>query len=190
MEALFWAVVRSQRCLAKGGGVVWVMEDVQGGFQNVRWEVVRDRIKGTAAEGWLGWLKTFFRKREFTIEWDGKKREQGRTNVRAPQGSPLSPVIFLINMAPILEEMEEDLTRARLSESLEGVVEIPSYVDDINGVICDWEESKNMVRVGGENSRDYREGGREMGAPSGKEKEGDSGAKKESEEEEERGGAC
>ena len=36
MEALFRAVVRSQRCLAKGRGVVWVMEDVQGGFQNVR----------------------------------------------------------------------------------------------------------------------------------------------------------
>ena len=139
MEALFRAVVRSQRCLAKGGGVVWVMEDVQGGFQNGRWEVVRDRISGTAVEGWLGWLKTFFRKREFTIEWDGKKRGRGRTNVGAPQGSPLSPVIFLIYMAPILEEMEENLTRARLSESPEGVVEIPSYMDDINGVICDRE---------------------------------------------------
>ena len=119
IEALFRAVVRSQRCLAKGGGVVWVMEDVQGGFQNVQWEVVRDRIKGTAAEGWLGWLKTFFRKREFTIEWDGKKRGQGRTNVGAPQGSPLSPVLFLIYMAPILEEMEKNLIRARLSESPE-----------------------------------------------------------------------
>jgi len=147
-EALFRAVVRSQRCLAKGGGVVWVMEDVQGGFQNVRWEVVRDRIKGTAAKGWLGWLETFFRKREFTIEWDGKIRGKGRTNVGAPQGSPLSPVIFLIYMAPILEEMEERLAREKLSESPEGVVEIPSYVDDINGVICDWEGSKDMTRVG------------------------------------------
>ena len=32
MEALFRAVVRSQRCLAKGRGVVWVMEDIQRGF--------------------------------------------------------------------------------------------------------------------------------------------------------------
>ena len=99
-------------------------------------------------EGWLGWLKTFFRKREFTIEWDGKKRGQGRTNVGAPQGLPLSPVIFLIYMALILEQMEENLTGARLSESPEGVVEIPSYVDDINGVICDWEGSKDMTRIG------------------------------------------
>ena len=51
-------------------------------------------------------------------------------------------------MAPILEEMEENLIRARLSESLEGVVEIPSYVDNINGVICNWEGSRDMARVG------------------------------------------
>ena len=51
-------------------------------------------------------------------------------------------------MAPILEEMEENLMRARLSESPEGVVEIPSYVDDINRVICYWEGSKDMARVG------------------------------------------
>ena len=68
MEVLFWAVVQLQRCLAKGGGMVWVMEDIKEGFQNIRWEVVRDRIRGTVAEGWLGWLKTFFRKREFTIK--------------------------------------------------------------------------------------------------------------------------
>ena len=86
--------------------VVWVMEGVKGGFQNVRWEVVRDRINGTTAEGWLRCLKTFFREREFTMEWDGKVRGKGRTNVGAPQGSPLWPVIFLIYMAPILEEME------------------------------------------------------------------------------------
>ena len=51
-------------------------------------------------------------------------------------------------MSPILEEMEERLIRARLSGSLEGMVEIPSYVDDINRVICNWEGAKDMQRVG------------------------------------------
>ena len=53
-------------------------------------------------------------------------RGRGKTNVGAPQGSPLSPVIFLIYMAPILEAMEE---RVRTATNLE--VELPSYVDDI-----------------------------------------------------------
>ena len=37
-----------------------------------------------SAEGvYWGWLKTFFRKREFTIEWDGNMRGLGKTNVGA-----------------------------------------------------------------------------------------------------------
>ena len=50
---------------------------------------------------------------------------------------PISSVVFLIYMALILEKMEENLIRFRFSENPEGVVEIPSYVDDINRVICD-----------------------------------------------------
>ena len=42
---------------------------------------VKDRIKETE---WLAWLITFFRTREFTMEWDGKVWEKGKTNVGAP----------------------------------------------------------------------------------------------------------
>ena len=80
---------------------------------NYKLELVRDRLRGTVAEGWLGWpgwLRTFFRTREFTIEWDGKVRGKSKTNVGASQGSPLSLVISLNYMAPILEDMERRLT--------------------------------------------------------------------------------
>ena len=44
-----------------------------------------------------------------------------------PQGSPLSPVLFLVWLAPILVEMER-----RIREEVPGVgVEFPSYVDDL-----------------------------------------------------------
>ena len=55
---------------------------------------------------WKPWMKNFFRARQFTISWDGKDRGNGRKNIGVPQGSPLSPVVFLMWMAPILEEME------------------------------------------------------------------------------------
>ena len=75
--------------------------------QNVRMSVVLERMKRSEiGRRWTGWIKSFFRKRIFDIEWDGEKIGQGNTNVGVPQGSPLSPVIFLIFMAPILEEME------------------------------------------------------------------------------------
>ena len=45
-----------------------------------------------------------------------------------PQGSPLSPVLFLVWIAPILTEMER-----RIREEVQGVgVEFPSYVDDLH----------------------------------------------------------
>ena len=45
-----------------------------------------------------------------------------------PQGSPLSPVLFLVLMAPILEEMER-----RVKEEVGRVkVQFPSYVDDLH----------------------------------------------------------
>jgi len=47
--------------------------------------------------------------REFELEWDGKVRGKEKTNIGAPQESPLSLVIFLIWMAPIITKMEEAL---------------------------------------------------------------------------------
>ena len=45
-----------------------------------------------------------------------------------PQGSPLSPVLFLVFMAPILEEME----RRKKEEVGRVEVQFPSYVDDLH----------------------------------------------------------
>ena len=51
-------------------------------------------------------MTSFMGERSFGVSWDGKDRGVQKTNVGVPQGSPLSPVVFLIWMAPILEEME------------------------------------------------------------------------------------
>ena len=71
--------------------------------------------------------------RSFAVSWDGKDRGVGKTNVGVPQGSPLSPVLFLIWMAPILEEMER---RIRWEVGVD--IELPSYVDDIHPGIYDY----------------------------------------------------
>ena len=91
---------------------------------------------------WTGYLRDFFRAREFTMEWDGVTRGRGKTNVGAPQGSPLSPVVFLIFMAPILEAMEE---KVKSTTSLE--VELLSYVDDMLASIMDRKGRRNMDQV-------------------------------------------
>ena len=55
-------------------------------------------------------------------------RGVGRLTVGVPLGSPLSLVLFLAWMAPILTEMER-----RIMEEVPGVaVELPSYVNDLH----------------------------------------------------------
>ena len=75
----------------------------------------------------------FFRARQFAISWDRKDTGQGMTNIGVPQGSPLSPVVFLIWMAPILEEMERRVCQVTGTD-----IELPLYVDDIHLGIYDW----------------------------------------------------
>ena len=59
-----------------------------------------------------------------------------------PQGSPLSPVVFLIYMAPILEDMKQQFSEATGLD-----IEVPSYVDDIMACILDREGVENMKGV-------------------------------------------
>ena len=66
--------------------------------------------------------------REFEVAWDGGVRGRGVAAKGVTQGSPLSPVLFLVFMAPIPEEMAH-----RVKEEVGRVeVQFPSYVDDLH----------------------------------------------------------
>ena len=77
LEAMTCALTRAQRALARGGQVLWVMEDVKGGFNNVLGQEVLDTVAESCKKGWCKWLKAFFRPQQFGVEWDGKVRGKG-----------------------------------------------------------------------------------------------------------------
>ena len=73
-------------------------------------------------------VREFVSLRKFEVSWDRAVRGVGSSSVGVPQGSPLSPVLFLVWLAPILVEMER-----RIWEEVPRVgVEFPSYVDDLH----------------------------------------------------------
>ena len=129
VDVLYRSVVRVRRCLYVGGGVGWWFWDVKGGFQNVvGCEVLRclDGVEGT--RGVCRWVREFVSPQSFEVSWDGSVQGSGRLVMGVPQGSLLSPVLFLVWLAPILIEMEQ-----RIREEVPGIgVEFPSYVDNLH----------------------------------------------------------
>ena len=111
-------------------------------MQGRRYLVIKRCQGSKKAKRWIEYFKDFFQAQEFTMEWDGKMRGKGKTNVGAPQGSPLSPVVSLIFMAPILQVME-----IRVKEATNLDVELPSYVDKILASITDKRGRKNMGQI-------------------------------------------
>ena len=67
------------------------------------------------------------------MEWDGKIRGREKTNFEVLQGSPLSPIIFLIWMAPIIRKMKIAIRAVAPYDN-----KLPSYVDDVYVTICNW----------------------------------------------------
>ena len=107
----------------------WGFWDVKGQFQNVVGEeVLRQLQEVEGTRGLCGWVERFVSPGDFEVLWDGRVRGRGRSTLGVPQGSPLSPVLFLVRMSPILSQMEK-----RIVEEVPGVaVEFPSYVDDLH----------------------------------------------------------
>ena len=110
------------------------MEDVKRGFNNIISQEVVRSVAGSSKRGWYRWLKDFFRPRQFEVEWDSKVQGRSLANMGVSQGSPLSPVVFLIWMAPILERMELEL-----KEEVGLDIKLPSFVDDMYMDIIDRE---------------------------------------------------
>lgn len=102
---------------------------MQGGFQKVVGEEVLDCLAGVeGTRGLYRRVSQFVTDRTFEVSWDGKVRGVGASSNGVPQGSPLSLVLFLVWMAPILREMERHVV-----EEVSGVgLEFPSYVDDLH----------------------------------------------------------
>ena len=100
-------MVRAGQSLEGGGSVGCTFWDDKGGFQIVRSAEVLAGMEGCAPlRCWLSWLRRFMSPREFEVEWDDAVPGRGAATKGVPQGSPLSLVLFLVFMAPILEEME------------------------------------------------------------------------------------
>lgn len=90
-----------------GGDAVCGYWDVTGGFQNVKKNKVPERMGMTdRGKRWRKWMSSLMCERSSALSWHCKDRGVGKTNVGVHKGLLLLPLVFLIWMVPILEEMQ------------------------------------------------------------------------------------
>jgi len=69
------------------------------------------------------WLQSFMEDRTIQLAFDGESQSKISMNAGIPQGSPVSPIMFLIYLHPVLKSVREDDPNFP--------IKIPSYMDDI-----------------------------------------------------------
>ncbi|KAK7974405.1 hypothetical protein PG989_016253 [Apiospora arundinis] len=102
--------------------------DIRGAFDNVKIEVLVQTLRDKKIPEWLvRAIEAFLQSRSTTVRIPGYESEKYYINIGIPQGSPLSPILFLLFAAPLLEAFDGKI--------FEGEFQIAAFVDDMY-IIC------------------------------------------------------
>lgn len=108
--------------------------DVKGAFDNVS----SKRLQFTMASLGLpttltAWVQSFLTGQSTSLSFDGQQEPMAPVETGIPQGSPISPILFLIYLQPLLQHLEE----------LHPNAFFPSYIDNVAVVVTGRSEAEN-----------------------------------------------
>ena len=97
--------------------------DVAGAFDHVSAERMLHNLRKRKIPEWIvAWVGSFLQQRRSTLTIGGQTSSMRLVHAGIPQGSPVSPILYIFYNADILEELE----RSRLKVTALG------FIDDIN----------------------------------------------------------
>ncbi|CAH0057570.1 unnamed protein product [Clonostachys solani] len=116
--------------------------DISGAYDNVRREELLQRLVDKGFPDWIVRIVwSFLSERSTELLMPGHRSQKFWVNIGIPQGSPLSPILFILFAAPILESFDnyelktgkgKKVKRKRRKEAAKCVFSVMSYVDDTN----------------------------------------------------------
>jgi len=108
--------------------------DIKAGFDNVSVSTLRARLLASNVPSYMvDWVSSFLSERTCTLVFQGSPNISSPVSVGTPQGSPISPLLFLLYVAPL-----------HMSETRRLMV---SYVDDFSITVASPSYRGSMRRL-------------------------------------------
>ena len=91
--------------------------DIKGGFDNVNPSTLFGMLKARAVSPYLvSWTRSFLTGRTCRLRYEGSPRVFAPVAVGTPQGSPFSPLLFVIYVSRLYHEIPQGLTLSYLDD--------------------------------------------------------------------------
>ncbi|KAL3965699.1 hypothetical protein ACCO45_000007 [Purpureocillium lilacinum] len=110
-HALHYIIDRIYDAWNKGGGMVasLLLLDVSGAFDNISHRrLLHNLRKRRVDEKTVRWIASFLGERQTELSIDGFRSEPYKLSTGEPQGSPLSPILYLFYNADLLDRCSQD----------------------------------------------------------------------------------
>ncbi|KAG0713115.1 RNA-directed DNA polymerase from mobile element jockey [Chionoecetes opilio] len=136
--------------LAAGNNVDVVFLDFAKAFDKVDHGILLHKIKALGLRGKLRiWLHDFLTERVQSVVVDGQSSKEDTVMSGVPQGSVLGPLLFLIHMRDIGEEVSDSVLSSfaddtSISRLISNVQEVEHLQEDLNKVYS-WATTNNMT---------------------------------------------
>ena len=135
IDAVMNLVHDAQIAYNNGNTLTCLMMDVKGAFDHVSLEqLIRILKKLRIPENIITWVQCFLSERVMSLAFDGEKQTPKKVVTGIPQGSPISPILFLIYIRYLFPKL-----RAKYIG-----LETPSYIDDVALCIEGKDRKKNI----------------------------------------------
>lgn len=84
--------------------------DIEGAFDTINHTRLLDTLRKKGFQPWtVWWLRSYLGSRTFRLRFDGRESQDIPIVAGMPQGSPLSPVLFLLYIATLYEALASSL---------------------------------------------------------------------------------
>jgi len=128
IDVVEWLMKRVEKVWERGNTVAVLLMDVKGAFPHVAKGNLIKRIEEMGFEANLvRWVESFMEERKVIMSMDGKEGDSMDVEMGVLQGSPVSPVLFVIYLSGLFGRVEEKENEC----GSEGI----SFVDDVAWVV-------------------------------------------------------